>query len=118
MRLFIIIWFLCQAVPSDLFIVTSTRLSQRNAHLPSDRNVAKVFMVATVPSDVKTNVRIDEANSRELSSSVSEASGKSTSLRVVQLYDTTLRDGTQMEGVSASVNDKLKIARELHKFGM
>jgi 2-isopropylmalate synthase len=36
----------------------------------------------------------------------------------VQFYDTTLRDGTQMEGISVSVNDKIKIARELHLFGM
>lgn len=37
--------------------------------------------------------------------------------QLVELYDTTLRDGTQMEGISASVNDKLKISRELHNFG-
>lgn len=43
---------------------------------------------------------------------------KKEGLRVVELYDTTLRDGTQMEGISASVNDKLKIAKELHNFGM
>lgn len=42
---------------------------------------------------------------------------KKEGLRVVELYDTTLRDGTQMEGISASVNDKLKIAQELHNFG-
>jgi 2-isopropylmalate synthase len=29
----------------------------------------------------------------------------------IELYDTTLRDGTQMEGISLSVEDKLKIAR-------
>jgi len=36
----------------------------------------------------------------------------------IQLYDTTLRDGTQREGVSLSVDDKLKIARKLDEFGM
>ncbi|MBA3468010.1 MAG: citramalate synthase [Herpetosiphonaceae bacterium] len=36
----------------------------------------------------------------------------------VLLYDTTLRDGTQREGLSLSVADKLKIARELDRFGM
>ncbi len=36
----------------------------------------------------------------------------------VQLYDTTLRDGTQREGISLSVDDKLKIARKLDEFGM
>ena len=31
----------------------------------------------------------------------------------IQLYDTTLRDGTQREGLSLSAEDKIKIAREL-----
>jgi len=34
------------------------------------------------------------------------------------LYDTTLRDGTQREGVSLSLDDKLKIARKLDDFGV
>ena len=34
------------------------------------------------------------------------------------LYDTTLRDGTQGEGVSLSCDDKLRIARRLDEFGM
>jgi 2-isopropylmalate synthase len=33
------------------------------------------------------------------------------------LYDTTLRDGTQREGISLSVMDKLKIATRLDEFG-
>src|SRR5690242_3731051 len=36
----------------------------------------------------------------------------------VLLYDTTLRDGTQGEGVSLSCDDKLRIARRLDEFGM
>lgn len=36
----------------------------------------------------------------------------------VQLYDTTLRDGAQGEGISFSVADKLKIARRLDDFGI
>ncbi len=36
----------------------------------------------------------------------------------ILLYDTTLRDGTQGEGVSLSCNDKLKIARKLDEFGV
>ena len=35
----------------------------------------------------------------------------------VELYDTTLRDGSQAEGISFSVDDKLKIARRLDEFG-
>jgi 2-isopropylmalate synthase len=36
----------------------------------------------------------------------------------VLIYDTTLRDGTQSEGISLSVNDKLKITRRLDDFGI
>ena len=36
----------------------------------------------------------------------------------VYLYDTTLRDGTQREGISLSVDDKLKIAKRLDDFGV
>jgi len=34
------------------------------------------------------------------------------------LYDTTLRDGTQREGISLSLDDKLKIAQKLDEFGI
>jgi len=36
----------------------------------------------------------------------------------IQLYDTTLRDGTQREGLSLSVEDKVKIARLLDRLGV
>lgn len=36
----------------------------------------------------------------------------------ITLYDTTLRDGTQMEGVSLSVQDKLRIAERLDQLGV
>ena len=36
----------------------------------------------------------------------------------IYLYDTTLRDGTQREGISLSVVDKLKIASRLDEFGV
>ena len=39
-------------------------------------------------------------------------------MKKVQIYDTTLRDGTQGEGVSLSLNDKLLIAKRLDGFGI
>jgi 2-isopropylmalate synthase len=36
----------------------------------------------------------------------------------VQVYDTTLRDGTQREGISLSCDDKLRIARRLDDLGV
>ena len=36
----------------------------------------------------------------------------------VYIYDTTLRDGTQREGISLSLNDKLNIAQKLDEFGV
>jgi 2-isopropylmalate synthase len=39
-------------------------------------------------------------------------------LSKVQLYDTTLRDGAQREGISFSVVDKLNIARKLDELGV
>ena len=36
----------------------------------------------------------------------------------VKLYDTTLRDGTQGEGVSLSVQDKLRIVERLDHMGV
>ncbi len=36
----------------------------------------------------------------------------------IQLYDTTLRDGAQQEGISFSVADKLKIAAKLDELGI
>lgn len=36
----------------------------------------------------------------------------------VQLYDTTLRDGSQMEGISLSVADKVRITQKLDELGV
>src|ERR1041384_8279988 len=49
------------------------------------------------------------------------ASNTSTNAGVparVDIYDTTLRDGTQGEGVSLSVQDKLLISRKLDELGI
>lgn len=39
-------------------------------------------------------------------------------MQQVKIYDTTLRDGAQAEGISYSAMDKVLIARELDKFGV
>src|SRR5438105_10485238 len=38
--------------------------------------------------------------------------------RLVKIYDTTLRDGTQGEGVNFSMEDKVRIAKRLDDFGV
>ena len=37
---------------------------------------------------------------------------------MIQLYDTTLRDGQQREGVSLTVEDKLRIVLKLDALGV
>ena len=39
-------------------------------------------------------------------------------MRQVELYDTTLRDGAQFEGISFSVEDKLAITKKLDQLGV
>ncbi|MHB8156878.1 MAG: citramalate synthase [Desulfocucumaceae bacterium] len=39
-------------------------------------------------------------------------------MRAVEIYDTTLRDGAQGEGISFSVEDKIKIALKLDRMGI
>lgn len=39
-------------------------------------------------------------------------------MRKVVIYDTTLRDGAQTEGISYSVNDKIRIAKKLDELGV
>ncbi len=44
--------------------------------------------------------------------------GGEMSAAAVQLYDTTLRDGMQQEGMSVSVDEKVRIALKLDELGM
>ena len=41
-----------------------------------------------------------------------------SAMRAIEIYDTTLRDGAQMRGISFSVNDKLKVLRLLDDIGV
>ena len=40
------------------------------------------------------------------------------SLPLIQIYDTTLRDGTQSEGFNLSANDKVRVAQKLDELGV
>jgi len=46
------------------------------------------------------------------------SSSESDSRPVVEVYDTTLRDGSQREGISYTLEDKLRIADRLDHFGV
>ena len=48
----------------------------------------------------------------------SHSSIRASDSRIVEVFDTTLRDGTQGEHVTLSVQDKLRIARRLDRFGI
>ncbi len=39
-------------------------------------------------------------------------------MSLIQLYDTTLRDGAQYEGISFSVEDKINILKKLDELGI
>src|SRR5215211_2970716 len=41
-----------------------------------------------------------------------------TTMQQIQIYDTTLRDGTQSEGFTLSSNDKVRIAQKLDELGV
>jgi 2-isopropylmalate synthase len=44
--------------------------------------------------------------------------GAERNMKTVKLYDTTLRDGTQAEGINFSSSDKVLIAKRLDEFGI
>ena len=39
-------------------------------------------------------------------------------MNTIEIFDTTLRDGTQGEGINLSINDKIGIAIKLDEFGI
>jgi 2-isopropylmalate synthase len=54
----------------------------------------------------------------ESSTSTSDTDPTGTARTFVEVFDTTLRDGLQVEGVSATVEDKLRIAEQLDHLGV
>ena len=58
------------------------------------------------------------SDSTQLSSQVGRRSSRRPTERQIELYDTTLRDGSQQEGISLSVEDKLAITKLLDELGV
>src|ERR1700712_4778703 len=52
------------------------------------------------------------------SSAAAPSQRPSTGVRRIEIYDTTLRDGTQGEGFNLSLQDKLLIAQKLDDLGV
>ena len=70
---------------------------------------------ATKPCTVN---RGGAAAGSDLESRARAAAAAARSAAAVEIYDTTLRDGSQLEGISLTVEDKLRIARELDRLGV
>lgn len=110
--------------PQVLSCSSSSSVGDSSSSSTSTRKGSAVdlCMVASAPTSTVSTQGINGAGQagKETSSGVETlaAAEQPGGLRTVEMYDTTLRDGTQMEGVSASVLDKLKIALQLHNFGM
>ena len=60
---------------------------------------------------------VESVLSTNLGMSMSILSSK-TLPNTVEIYDTTLRDGAQLEGISLTVDDKLRIAEQLDNLGV
>jgi len=64
-------------------------------------------MTDNMTDNITDNMTDTNTSSRDISST-----------RRVEIYDTTLRDGTQGEGFNLSLNDKLQITRKLDELGV
>ncbi|CAN0061671.1 unnamed protein product [Ectocarpus sp. 6 AP-2014] len=122
MRLRVALLALSQA-QSTLPFVHPQAFRIGDARAPPSRSNPSVRMVASVPTSTVTTHEVNgDAGKGDRQANSPGAlvmdQPEGEVLRTVEMYDTTLRDGTQMEGISASVLDKLKIALQLHHFGM
>jgi 2-isopropylmalate synthase len=68
----------------------------------------------TTPSDTASSSAFTAAGIGELGG----IGGIGSAGRLIEVFDTTLRDGLQVEGVSATVDDKLRIAEQLDYLGV
>lgn len=130
MQLKIAAVLLCQTLhtttPSEAFVHPMQTGTSTSSHINwrgGRGRLVQPLMVATEPPTLTTQETARD-NTREsvgpyslISSNRLERDASTIVSGNPVFYDTTLRDGTQMEGISASVNDKLKIAKELHNFG-
>ncbi len=73
------------------------------------------FFVVPVQRPITTSLNMTATASNQ-SSPTSTASANQ--LRAIEIYDTTLRDGSQGEGISFSLQDKLNIAQRLAEIGI
>src|SRR5690242_16966307 len=61
---------------------------------------------------------LEQLNSADLPLQVVLPMTSEPDLPLVEVYDTTLRDGSQGEGISFTLEDKLRIAERLDAFGV
>lgn len=122
MRLRVALLLLSQAQSALPFVHPQAfRVGDADARAPPSSSNPSVRMVASVPTSTVTTHEVNgdagQGGKQATSPGTLVVDQPEGLLRTVEMYDTTLRDGTQMEGISASVLDKLKIALQLHHFG-
>lgn len=96
-------------------LLNSHRIPGPPRAILKSRAVEKVYMVAEAirpPSGFSSWSNAQENQSQSFSNPVPNNN------HLVHVYDTTLRDGAQGEGISLSVADKVKIAQRLDDFGV
>ena len=107
----------CSLTPLLLLLGVYAPQGSRAWMVGSPSRMGRTTLASTTPESVPSASSTDDSwISQEL-----ETSGNNDVVRgpsQVLMYDTTLRDGTQGEGISASVDDKLKICRRLATFGV
>ena len=102
----------------SVLVLTEAFVPLRQANRPANLQATTKPSGEEVTGQQDTNTRwiADALNS--LDGERAKKSGVVVGPQNVLVYDTTLRDGTQGESVSASADDKLKICRRLASFGV